>query len=73
MITLSDGGGLRAEEGFELESDERSLGDDGTMLFLDREEMLMGLAVGEDDGFATKGSYLGASDIENIAVTGKEG
>ena len=69
----ADGGGLRAEEGLELEADEGALGDDGTMLFLDREEVLVGRAVGEDDGLTTKGANLGATDIEDIAMTGKEG
>ena len=57
----------------ELEADEGALGNDGSVLLLDGEEVLVGRAVGEDDGLATEGAYLGASDIEDVAMTGKEG
>ena len=43
------------------------------MLLLDGEEMLVGLAVGEDDGFATEGADLRAADIEDIAMAGQIG
>ena len=63
----------RGEKGLELQADKSTLGNDGTMLLLNGEEMLMGRTIGEDDGLATEGAYLGASDIEDIAMTGKEG
>ena len=43
------------------------------MLLLDGEEMLVGLAVGKDDGFAAEGANLGAADVEDIAVAGQVG
>ena len=61
------------KERLELESDKGSLGDDGTMLLLNREEMLVGLTVGEHDGLATKGANLGSSDIEHVAMAGQIG
>ena len=61
------------EQGIELESDECALGNDGTVLLLDGEEMLVGLSVGEDDGLATEGANLGSTDVENVAVACKIG
>ena len=61
------------EEGIELEADEGTLGDDGAVLLLDREEMLVGLAVGEDNGLATEGTDLRAADVEHVTVAGQIG
>ena len=64
---------LVCEQRIELQADERALGDDGSVLLLDGEEMLVCLAVGEDDGLASEGSDLRATDIENITMTGQIG
>ena len=61
------------EEGIELETDEGTLGDDGAVLLLDGEEMLVGLAVGENDGLTTEGTNLRAADVEHIAMAGQIG
>ena len=68
MITFFDGG----EESQELETDEGSLGNDGAVLLLDGEEVLVGGAVGEDDSLAAEGAYLGAANVEDVAVAGEE-
>jgi len=61
------------EECLELQSDKGSLGNDGAVLLLDGEEMLVGLAVGEDNGLAAEGTNLRATDIEHVAMAGEIG
>ena len=61
------------KERLELQADKGTFGNDGSMLFLDGEEMLVGLAIGEDDGLATEGTDLCAADIKHVAVTGQVG
>ena len=41
------------------------------MLFLDAEEMTVGIVVGEDHRLATEGSDFGAADIEHITEAGQ--
>ena len=57
-----------SEQGLKLQTNERSLGNDGTVLLLNREEVLVGLTVGEDHCLATERTNLRATNIENIAV-----
>ena len=61
------------KQGLELQADEGTLGNDGAVLLLDREEVLVGLAVGEDDGLAAQGANLCAADVEHVAVAGEIG
>lgn len=56
------------EQRFKLEAYQRPFGNDGAMLLLDAEEVLVGRTVGEDDGLAAPGPYLGSSYVEDIAV-----
>ena len=56
------------EQGVELQADEGSLGNDGAVLFLDGEEMLVSLTVGEDDSLATEGTNLRTTDVEDVSV-----
>ena len=61
------------EKGFELQTDQGTLGNHGPMLFLDGEEMLVCILVGEDHRLTTEGSDLRAADIEDVAVAGEIG
>ena len=56
------------EQSVKRQADQGTLGDDGSVLLLDGEEMLMRLTVGEDDGFATKGTNLRTTNIEDVTV-----
>ena len=57
----------------ELQSDKSSLGNDGAVLLLDGEEMLVGLTVGEHHRLATQGADLRAADVEHVAMARQEG
>ena len=48
------------EKGFELQTDQGTLGNHGPMLLLDGEEVLVGILVGEDHRLATEGADLRA-------------
>ena len=72
LLSRRGRGGL-TKQGIELEADEGTFGDDGAVLLLDREEMLVGLAVGEDDCLTTEGTNLRATDVEHIAMAGQIG
>ena len=61
------------EQRLELEAYQCPFGNDGAVLLLDAEEVLVGGTVGEDDGLAAPGPYLGASDVEDIAVARQVG
>ena len=61
------------EERIELQADKGTLGDDGSVLLLDGEEVLVGFSIGEDNGLATEGSDLRATNIEDIAMAGQIG
>ena len=61
------------EQSVKLQADQGTLGDDGSVLLLDGEEMLMRLTVGEDDGFAAKGTNLRTTDVEDVTVTSQIG
>lgn len=56
-----------------LQTDEGSLGDNGTVLLLDGEEMLMGTTVGENDRLTAQGTDLRSANIEDITMPGKIG
>ena len=60
-----------SEQGLKLKTYQSPLGYYCTMLLLDREEVLMGIAVSEYDGLAAQRANLGASDIKHITVTGQ--
>ena len=59
---------IPSEQGIKLKSDECSLGNDGSMLFLNGKEMLVSLAVGKDNSLTAKGSYLRSTNVKNIAM-----
>ena len=61
------------EQGIELNAYEPSLCHQCSVLFCDREEVRMGIAVSEDDCFATQGTDLRAADVEYVAVLGEIG
>ena len=61
------------EKGFELQTDQGTLGNHGPMLLLDGEEVLVGILVGEDHRLATEGADLRAADVEDIAMAGEIG
>lgn len=56
------------EEGFELQTYQGAFGYHGTVLLLDREEMLVSLPIGEYHRFATESTNLCTSDIEHVAM-----
>ena len=59
-----------AKQRFKLQTNQRPFGNHSTVLLLDGEEMLVGLAVGEDHRLAAKGTNLRAANIEHVTVTG---
>ena len=61
------------EECLKLQTDEGTLGDDGTVLLLDGEEMLVRLTVGEHYRLATQGTDLRATNVEHITVASQIG
>ena len=44
-----------------------------TMLFLDAEEVAVGIALGEDNSFATNSTAFRAAYVEGVAMVSKEG
>ena len=62
-----------AKQCIELKTDQCAFGNDGTMLLLDGEKMLVSLSVGENHSLTAKGTNLRAADIEHVAVTGEIG
>ena len=57
----------------ELQADECALGNDGSMLFLYGEEVLMGIAMRKHYSFAAQGSNLGTADVEDVAMASQIG
>ena len=56
------------KQGLELQTDEGTFGYHGSVLFLDREEVLVGLTIGEDHSLTTKSTNLRSTNIEHITV-----
>ena len=61
------------EQCLKLQANESALGDHSTVLFLNGEEMLVRILMGEDHGLTAKCTDLRATDIEDVAVTGEIG
>ena len=57
-----------AKQRFKLQTNQRPFGNHSTVLLLDGEEMLVGLAVGEDHRLTAKGTNLRAANIEHVTV-----
>ena len=72
-LLIQQGISLLAKQCLKLQSDEGALGNHGTVLFLDGEEVLVRIMMGEDHCLATEGSDLRAADIEDVAVAGEIG
>ena len=61
------------KQGFKLQSEEPSFGQQGAMLFYDGEKMGNGVFSWKDDSFAQQGSAFGTTDIERIAAFRNQG
>ena len=64
---------LVGEQSFKLQADKGTFRNDGTVLFLDGEEVLMSLTIGKDHCLATEGADFRTADIEHVAVAGEIG
>ena len=64
---------LVSEKCIKLQTNKCALGNDGSVLLLDGEEVLVCQTVGEDHSFATQCTNLSTTDIEDVTMTGQIG
>ena len=62
-----------SEQGVKLQTVQAPFGDDRSVLFLDAEEMVVGIVMGEHHRLAAQRSHLRTTDIEHVAVLGEVG